>query len=200
MSIKQAKLILNAHKNIINHVILFSSIWSKSPFYYFYFNFVNFFFHSSGIPPSLHMGPFYYHLTLTGQNFSFDVVHPIETDIKLKLLLGCTFCWYQYLRMTKLTRCSPFIRVPNRLSAIVERRRNWIVATVFGSDLGLHVWYVTRSDKRVTKSLGRSRDNWRNHHLGVIWSSYCFWLFHIVGRHFLSYSYCSQPMATCKWP
>ena len=35
---------------------------------------------------------------------------------------------------------------------------------------------VTRSDKRGTKSLGRSRDNWRKHHLGVInWSIYWFW-------------------------
>ena len=33
---------------------------------------------------------------------------------------------------------------------------------------------VTRSDKRGTKSLGRSRDNWRKLHLGVILSIYSF--------------------------
>ena len=44
--------------------------------------------------------------------------------------------------------------------------------------------YVPRSDKRATKSLGRSRDNWRKHHLGVILSIYCLWYFHIVWRLF----------------
>ena len=34
------------------------------------------------------------------------------------------------------------------------------------------------------KSLGRSRDNWRNHQLWVIWSNYCFWFFRIVERPF----------------
>ena len=35
------------------------------------------------------------------------------------------------------------------------------------------------TDKRLTKSLGRSPDNWRKGHLGVIWSVYCF-IFYIV--------------------
>ena len=36
--------------------------------------------------------------------------------------------------------------------------------------------------KRVTHSLGRSRDNWRNHYIGVNLSIYCVWYVHIVGR------------------
>ena len=56
-----------------------------------------------------------------------------------------------------------------------------------------HRSYVTHSDKRGAKSLGRSRDNWSKHHLGVVLSIYCFWfLFHIT------YSYCSQPILTYK--
>ena len=35
----------------------------------------------------------------------------------------------------------------------------------------------TLSDKRETKSVGRSIDNWRKHHLGVILSIFCFWFF-----------------------
>ena len=43
---------------------------------------------------------------------------------------------------------------------------------------------VTRSDKRGTKSLGRSRDNWRKHHLGVVVTIYCFGYVHTVWRPF----------------
>ena len=46
-------------------------------------------------------------------------------------------------------------------------------------------WFVTHSDKRVTKALGRSRDNRREHHPGVNLSMYCFWFcFYITGRLF----------------
>ena len=47
--------------------------------------------------------------------------------------------------------------------------------------------YVTHSDKRMTKSLGRPRDNWGKHRLGDIF--FFFFFFHIVGRllyHFLT--------------
>ena len=37
---------------------------------------------------------------------------------------------------------------------------------------------VTHSDKRGTKSLGRSPDNCRKLHQGVTSSMYCFWFFH----------------------
>ena len=41
---------------------------------------------------------------------------------------------------------------------------------------------VTRSDKRGTKSLGRSRDDRINHHLVVILSMHFFFFIHNVGR------------------
>ena len=47
-----------------------------------------------------------------------------------------------------------------------------------------HIMYVTRSDKRGRKSLGRAREKWRNDHLGVILWIYCFWYFDIAGRLF----------------
>ena len=64
---------------------------------------------------------------------------------------------------------------------------------------------VTCSDKRGTKSPGRPRGgNWRKHHLGVIWSMYCFgflfFYFFIVGHASIpSYSYCQQPVLTWHW-
>ena len=46
---------------------------------------------------------------------------------------------------------------------------------VFACDIiSLYSLNVTRSDKRGTKSLRRSRDNWRKHHLGVIPSIFYF--------------------------
>ena len=59
-------------------------------------------------------------------------------------------------------------------------------------------WDVTHSDKRGTKSLGRSRANWRIHHLGVILSSLCFSIFcQIVGCLLYPFFHCSQPPS---WP
>ena len=42
---------------------------------------------------------------------------------------------------------------------------------------------VTRSDKTDAQWLGRSRDNWRKHHMGVILSMSCFWkkMFTLLG-------------------
>ena len=48
------------------------------------------------------------------------------------------------------------------------------------------ITYMTHSDKRVTKSLERSRDNWREHHLarGHFIHVLFLTLFHIVGSLF----------------
>ena len=52
---------------------------------------------------------------------------------------------------------------------------------------------VTSSDKRGTKSLGRSQDNSREHHLGVNLSMYWFWFFlHCLLYHTLSLTVHSQ--------
>ena len=62
---------------------------------------------------------------------------------------------------------------------------------------------MTRCHKRVAKSLGRSRGNWRKHPMGhfIFNSIYCFWLCHIVGRLYCSIIFVlSQPILTYKWP
>ena len=58
--------------------------------------------------------------------------------------------------------------------------------------------WVTHSDKRVTKSLRKSRDNWRKQQLGVILSIYCFWFFSLshCRASMPSFSYRSQPILT----
>ena len=54
--------------------------------------------------------------------------------------------------------------------------------------------------KRATKSLGRSRgENWRKHHLGVIWSIFTFWYFLIVGRLFYRILPVSRLISVYKW-
>ena len=60
--------------------------------------------------------------------------------------------------------------------------------------------YVTRSHKRVTKSLGRSQDNLKKHHLGVIHflSNLLFLMFSHCRASVVSYSYCSQPILSYK--
>ena len=55
----------------------------------------------------------------------------------------------------------------------------------------LCVWeqatFVTHSDKRGTKSLRRSRANWRKHQLGVISSIYYLWLFTFQGDYSVTF-------------
>ena len=50
----------------------------------------------------------YYHIR--GYNIAFGIKHSFET---LKLF-GCTFCWYQELKMTKLTMCYPLFRAGHK--------------------------------------------------------------------------------------
>ena len=42
------------------------------------------------------------------------------------------------------------------------------LSTFCQSAIGIRLYYVTQSDKRGTKSLGRFRDNWRKHRPGVL--------------------------------
>ena len=65
----------------------------------------------------------------------------------------------------------------------------WVKCTACAGSIEQHqavptICYPLRHWKRVTKSLGRSRANWRKHHLGVILSVDCFWWLHAVGRLF----------------
>ena len=53
--------------------------------------------------------------------------------------------------------------------------------------------------KRITKSIGKSRENWRKHHPGVILSICSLFVFSHCTASVLSLIYCWLPMATYTW-